>query len=47
MMPFFCEQLAHTFLLHMLHAPPWLEHATEPHSSHFMLCLAQNVELQM
>lgn len=47
MMPFFCEQFMQTFLLHTLHAPLWPEQATEPHSSHFMLCLAQNVELQM
>jgi hypothetical protein len=47
MIPFFCEHLSQTFLLQTLHAPLWPAHATEPHNSHFMLCLAQNVELQM
>jgi hypothetical protein len=34
--PFFCEQLLHTFLLHMLHAPLWPAHAGDLHISHLI-----------
>ena len=45
--PFFCEQSLHTFLLHMLHTPLWLEHAGSLHISHLMLWAAQWIEVQM
>jgi hypothetical protein len=35
--PFFCEQLLHTFLLHILQVPLWPEQAGDLHISHFML----------